>query len=66
MQLKLNLVANTERTNDIEEEVWNVNSNGNWNNWNYTNYNWNDNYVIPFLRSWIYLFFVHDNLSRII
>ena len=59
MQLGLNLVANTERTNDIEEGVWNVNSNGNWNNWN-------DNYVIPFLRSWIYLFFVHDNLSRII
>ena len=52
MQLGLNLVANTGRTNDIEEEVWNVNSNGNWNNWNYLN----DNYVIPFLRSWIYLF----------
>ena len=64
MQLGLNLVANTERTNDIEEEVWNVNSNGNWNNWNYYDYLNYRNHVLPFFRSFYFLSLLCSRIKK--
>ena len=49
-------LANTRKLGNSIREVWNLNSNGNWNDWNWNYYDQLNyrNYVLPFLRSFYF------------
>lgn len=49
-------LANTRKLDNSIREVWNLNSNGNWNDWNWNYYDQLNyrNYVLPFLRSFYF------------